>query len=349
MPEEAVVKKTPAGLFKEISSLINEAKSNIKVAVNSGMVQLYWNIGKTIKADILNNKRADYGKKVVEQLSLELTKSFGRGFEKTSLTRMIKFYDTFPENSIVVTLSQQFAWSHFVEFIKIEDSLKREFYIALCGNEGWSVRTLRGRIDSMLFERTALSRKPENTIINDLKKLGKEGEMSLDLVLRDPYILDFLNLNSEYSEADLETAILIELQNFILELGTDFAFLARQKYFFFDGETYKIDLLFFHRKLRRLVAIDLKLGKFLPKDKGQMEFYLRWLRKYEMSEGEEEPMGLILCAEKSKEVIELMELDKSGIQVAQYLTELPEKKLFKKKLHEAVKRARLLYDPVEEK
>ncbi|MCP4130740.1 MAG: DUF1016 domain-containing protein, partial [bacterium] len=229
MPEKAVAEKTPAGLFKEISSLINEAKNNVKVAVNSELAMLYWNIGKAIKEDILKNKRADYGKKIVEEISVQLTQNFGKGYGKAVLFRMIQFYEVFPDKQIVVTLSRQFTWSHFMAFIAIDDPLKREFYITMSSHEGWSVRTLRGRIDSMLFERTALSKKPEKTIIGDLQKLKEKGEMTPDLFYKDSYILDFLDLKEAHSESDFETAILIELQNFILEMGSDFAFLARQK------------------------------------------------------------------------------------------------------------------------
>jgi hypothetical protein len=156
------------------------------------------------------------------------------------------------------------------------------------------------------------------------------------LVFRDPYFLDFLGLKDTYSEKDIEAAILRELENFILELGAGFTFVARQKRITVDNEDYHIDLLFYHRKLRRLVVIDLKLGKFQASDKGQMELYLRWLEKYEQQPGEESPVGLILCAGKSEEHVELLQLSKSGIRVAAYLTELPPRKLLQKKLHEAV-------------
>jgi predicted nuclease of restriction endonuclease-like (RecB) superfamily len=209
------------------------------------------------------------------------------------------------------------SWSHFIEIVKIKDTLKREFYTQICINEKWGVRALRGRIRSMLYERTAISKKPEQTIVNDLKLLEKEKKMSLNLFLKDPYLLDFLELEETFSETDLEKAILHELEKFI-------------------------NLLFFHRKMRRLVAIELKLDKFRHSHKSQMELYLRWLEKYEKNEGEESPIGLILCAEKSDEVIELLQLDKGSIRVAQYLTELPSKEIFKKKLHDAIRKAKLM-------
>jgi predicted nuclease of restriction endonuclease-like (RecB) superfamily len=232
------------------------------------------------------------------------------------------------------------TWSHFVELLPIEDELKRDFYAAMCRNENWSVRTLRERKNSMLYERTAISRKPEETIKHEIEQLAQNDEMSLDLFYRDPYVLDFLGLKDTYSEKDLENAILSELEKFILEMGSDFAFLARQKHFVLDGKDYYMDLVFFHRSLRRLVLVELKLGAFEPEHKGQVELYLRWLRKHEMREGEDEPVALILCAEKSRETVELMELNEGSIHVAQYLTKMPPKKLLEEKLAAAIANAR---------
>ncbi len=192
----------------------------------------------------------------------------------------------------------------------------------------------------MLYERTALSRKSEKLIQQELATLREEDRMTPDLVFRDPYFLDFLGLTDPYSERDLEAAILRELERFLLELGTDFSFVARQKRITIDNEDYYLDLLFYHRSMRRLVAIKLKLGKFQAADKGQMELYLRWLDKYERREGEESPLGLILCAEKTAEHVELLRLETSGIRVAEYLTELPPRPLLEAKLHEAIRLAR---------
>jgi predicted nuclease of restriction endonuclease-like (RecB) superfamily len=328
-------------LFKEISDLIKKAKQKVHIAINSELVLLYWNIGKKIKINILKNQKGEYGKFVVERLSEKLTLEFGKGYSRASLFRMIRLYEVFSDDKIVATLLRLLSWSHFIELIKIDDPLKREFYIQMCINERWPVRTLQGRINSMLFERTAISKKPEKTIINDLELLKKENKMNPDLTIRDPYVLDFLELDDIFSENELESAVLSELQKFILEMGSDFAFLARQKRIIIDNDNYYLDLLFYHRKMRRLVAIELKLGRFKHSFKSQMELYLRWLEKYEKNEGEESPIGLILCAEKSDEVIELLQLDKGSIRVAQYLTELPPKEIFKKKLQDAIKRAKL--------
>lgn len=206
----------------------------------------------------------------------------------------------------------------------------------MCKVEKWNVRVLRKKIQSMLFERTAISKKPEALAQLELKALKEKDTLSPDLVFRNPYILDFLGLNDSFAEKDLEQAILAQLEQFLLELGRGFSFLERQKRMIIDGEDHKLDLLFYHRKLRRLVAIDLKIGKFMAGYKGQMELYLRWLEKYAMEEGEELPIGLILCAEGNNEKIELLQLDKSNIKVGQYITEYLPKDLLKRKLHQFV-------------
>ncbi len=253
---------------------------------------------------------------------------------------MIQFAEIFPDKEIVVTLSRQLSWSHFVGILPIKDDLQRDFYTEMCRMERWSVRTLRKKIDGMLYERTAISKKPEELAKKELAALREENRLTPDLVFRDPYFLDFLGLKDTYSEKDLETAILREMEGFILELGAGFSFVARQKRITVDNEDYYLDLLFFHRKLKRLIAIELKLGKFKAAYKGQMELYLRWLEKYEKEPGEETPMGLILCAGKASEQIALLQLDKSGIKVAEYMTELPKRELLEQKLHKAVELAR---------
>jgi predicted nuclease of restriction endonuclease-like (RecB) superfamily len=270
---------------------------------------------------------------------LKEVETYGKGYGERNLARMMKFYEFFPNENILSSLMTKLSWTHFIQILSIKDPGKREFYITMCINEGWSVRELNGRIQTMLFERTAISQKPEETIYNDLKQLRDTKEMSVDLFLKDPYMLDFLGLTDTYSEKDFETSILAHLQNFILEFGSDFAFLARQKRIVIDNEDYYIDLLFYHRKLKRLIAIELKLGKFKHEYKSQLELYLRWLDKHERQEGENTPLGILLCAEKSDELIELLELDKSGIHVATYLTELPPIDWLRAKLHKSIEEA----------
>jgi len=245
-----------------------------------------------------------------------------------------------PDGKIVAALLRQLGWTHFTMLLPVRDSLKREFYAEMCRIERWSTRTLRAKLDGMLFERTALSRKPEQLAAMELQSLREEDRLTPDLVFRDPYILDFLGLKDSYAERDLEAAILREMESFILELGVGFAFLERQKRITVDGEDYYLDLLFYHRPLRRLIAIELKLGEFKPGDKGQMELYLNWLNRYERKEGEEKPIGLILCAGKRRETVELLDLEPSGIRVSAYWTDSLPRKELERKLHDAVQLAR---------
>jgi len=323
-------------LFSEIKLLIEEARQMVAVAVNAATTILYWNIGRRVNNEILENKRAEYGKEVVKTLSLELTQEFGKGWSEQHLRHCLRFAETFPDKEILYALSRQLSWTHFRTVIYLDDELKREFYIQMTRIENWNTRTLNEKIDSMLFERTAISKKPEELIKKDLKELREENKLSPDLVFRDPYFLNFLGLEDNYSEKSLEEAILRELEKFILELGQGFTFVERQKRMLIDGDSFKLDLLFYHRKLKRLVAIDLKLDRFKAQYKGQMELYLRYLEKFETEKGEDSPIGLILCAEGSKEQIELLQLEESGIRVAEYLVELPPKELLQKKLHKVI-------------
>lgn len=325
----------------EIRKLIETSRQNIAISVNAEMTLLYWQVGKRINVEVLQGNRADYGKQVVVLLSKNLIIEYGQGWSEKHLRHCLRFFEIFSDFQIVSTLWRQLSWSHFKEVIYIEDPLKREFYIEMCKLEKWSVRTFRERIQSMLYERTAISKKPEDTIKNDLLLLKDEQRMNPDLVFRDPYFLDFLGLKDTYSEKDLESAIIAELQRFIIELGSDFAFLARQKRIQIDNRDYKIDLLFFHRRMKCLVAIDLKIREFDAAHKGEMELYLRYLEKYETVDGENSPVGLILCAGKNPEHIELLQLDKSNIKVADYLTELPTKEILLEKLHKAIEIAKI--------
>lgn len=335
-----ILKNNIDSIYKEISTVINNSKNKVASAINSEMIILYWSIGNIIKTKILKNERAEYGKSIIKSLSKELTTNYGKGYSQANLFNMVRLYDTIDSYEILQTLSVKLSWSHLLKLITINDKLKREFYITMCINERWSTRTLNERINSMLYERTAVSRKPEETIVNDLKALSENNKMSTNLFFRDPYVLDFLGLQDTYSEKDLENAILAELEKFILEMGRDFAFLGRQVRITIGDTDYYIDLLFYHRKLKRLVVIELKLGRFLPEHKGQVELYLRWLKKNEMAEGEEEPIAIILCAEKNSEEVELLELGASGMHVAEYMTQLPPKELLQGKLHAAIERAK---------
>lgn len=331
---------TGISLFSEIRGLIDNARQRAAMAVNAELTLLYWQIGQRIRRDVLNDQRADYGAAVITSLAAQLTASYGRGWSEKQLRHCLRFAETFPDEGIVSALRRELSWTHLKSLIYLDDPIKRDFYIELCRLERWSSRQLQERMQSMLFERSAISRKPEETIRHDLETLRQQGQPSPDLLLKDPYLLDFLQLNDRYLERDLEDAILREIEQFLLELGAGFTFVARQKRVQIDDDDFYIDLLFYNRKLKRLVAIDLKVGDFRAEYKGQMELYLRWLAKYEQEAGENPPLGIILCAGKKREQIELLELDRSGIHVAEYLTVLPPREALQAKLHESIERAR---------
>jgi predicted nuclease of restriction endonuclease-like (RecB) superfamily len=326
----------PEALLPELRRLIDGARQSAAIIVNVAQTQLYWRVGKRIHAEVLGKQRAQYGEAIVATLSRHLTADYGRGFEEKNLRRMVQFAECFPDEEIVATLWRQFSWSHFRELLPLKRPLQREFYAEMCRIEGWSVRTLSERIDSMLYERTALSKKPEALIRKELNALRRQGDVQPQMVLKDPYVLDFLGLTDHYLERDLEDGILRELESFLLELGAGFSFVARQKRIQLDGDDFYIDLLFFNRLLKRLVAIELKLGRFKHAYKGQMELYLRWLDKHERAPDELPPLGIILCADKNDEQIELMELRQSGIHVAEYLTVLPSRQALHEKLQASI-------------
>ncbi len=330
----------PETLLPDLRELISETKRGVAQTVNAGLVMLNWKIGQRIRREILNDKRAEYGAGIVKSLSAALQGEFGRGFSQRKLEDMVRFAAVFPDEEIAHALSAQLSWTHFRRLIAIDDPLKRDFYAEMCRVERWSTRTLAKKIDGLLFERTALSKKPEEQARQELAELREEDKLTPDLVFRDPYVLDFLGLEDTYSEADLEAAILREIEAFLLELGSGFCFVGRQYRMTVGRKDYHLDLLFFHRELSRLVAVDLKLGDFEPEHSAQMELYLRWLDKHERKPGEEAPVGLLLCSGKEHEEIELLELGQKGIRVAEYLTELPPPEILKEKLHQAIEIAR---------
>ena len=332
-------------LYNNIKTIIDTSKQQAVIQVNNTMIISYWEIGERLKIEILKDKRAVYGQEVIKKISEKLTLEYGRGYSRSNLERMMKLYNIFNNKEICATLSHKLSWSHFIELIKIKDEVKREFYIAMCSTESWNVRTLRERVNSMLFERTAISKKPEVTIRKDLEVLTKDNKMSTELFLKDPCLLDFLELQDSFSERDLESAILRELEKFILEFGSDFAFLSRQKRIQIGNSDYVMDLLFYHRKLKRLVLIELKIGEFVPQYKGQVELYLKWLSRYEKQEDEQEPIAIILCASKDSEVVELMDLERDNIHVSEYWLELPPKEVLERKLHRAIENATQKVNP----
>lgn len=329
-----------AMLVTDLRALIEQARRTAAVAVNAGLTLLYWHIGQRIRTAVLGQARAGYGQEILPTLSAELVPRYGRGYSARSLWRMVQFAETFDDPAKVGQLAQRLAWSHFQELIAIKDPLARDFYAELCSLDGWSVRTLRDRVGSMLYQRTALSRQPDALIRQELDALRATDELKPELLLKDPYVLDFLGLQDRYLEKDIEDAILRELETFLLELGAGFSFVARERRIQLDNDDFYIDLLFYNRRLRRLVAIELKLGDFRPEYKGQMELYLRWLARYDQEPGDAPPLGIILCTGKKADQIELLELDKSGIHVAEYLTVLPPREVFAARVQQALANAR---------
>jgi predicted nuclease of restriction endonuclease-like (RecB) superfamily len=335
------IDKNHAKLFEDIQIFIEKARKTVALSVNAELSMLYWNVGNRIRSETLREQRAEYGKQIIANLSAQLTMEYGRGWSPKQIAFCVRFAEVYPDISILYTLCTKLTWSHIRLIIPIEDELKRDFYIEITKLEHWSVRTLQERIGSMLYERTVISKQPEATIKNDIEKLRQEQVLSPELVFCDPYVLDFLGLFDAFSEKQLEDAILNEIQQFLIEMGSDFAFLRRQKRITIDNRDYKMDLLFYHRRLKCLVVIDLKIGEFEAAYKGQMELYLRYLEKNDTIEGENKPIGLILCTGKNEEHIELLQLDKSNIRVAEYLTLLPPKEVLLDRLHRAIAIAKM--------
>jgi predicted nuclease of restriction endonuclease-like (RecB) superfamily len=330
---------TSDSLLVEIRALIEDARRQVARAVNGALTLTYWRIGKKLLAENLTDGRGEYGQKILATLAQDLEREFGKGFSYSALTRMARFAEQFPDERILVSLIQELTWTHFLALLPLKDALAREFYAEMCRVERWSVRALRQKIDGMLFERTALSKNSEEVVRQELATL-RDGRMTPDLVFRDPYLLDFLGLSGAYSEKDLELAILREMESVLLELGSGFCFVARQKRMSVGKDDFYLDLLFYHRHLRRLVAVELKLESFQPAHTGQMELYLRWLDKHERAPGEDAPIGLILCASADAEQVELLQLDEKSIHVAEYLTELPPANVLRERLHRAIAYAR---------
>lgn len=320
--------------------MIEMARREVAVVVNVSLTTLYWQVGTRVRAEALEGRRAEYGGQIVAAVGRQLQGRYGRSFGEKSLRHMIRFAEVFPDPDIVSALRRQLSWTHLKQLIYVSDRLKRDFYVEMCRIEGWSTRTLTQKMRGMLYERTALSKKPEELIRRELATLRNSGDVSPTMILQDPYVLDFLQLADSFSEKDLESAILRDLERFLLELGSGFAFVERQKRISVDNDDYYIDLLFFHRQMRRLVAIELKIGDFKPADSGQMELYLRWLDKHERQPSEESPLGIILCAGKKRETVEYLNLDARGIHVAEFLTELPRREVLKDRLRRAIGVAR---------
>jgi predicted nuclease of restriction endonuclease-like (RecB) superfamily len=321
------------GLHAELRTLITSSRQRLAGAVNAELTRLYWSVGQRLASDVLGGERAQYGGRLMARLGQQLAQEFGRGFEAKNLRRMVQFAQAFPDPEKVASLMRQLSWTHFLQLIPVKTEVARWFYAQQCLQARWSVRELHLQIDRKAYERSEIAQAQGPA-------LQSPGEDAPALVFKDPYFLDFLGLRQGHDEADLEAAILRQLEAFVLELGRGFAFVERQKRMVIDGEDFYLDLLFFHRRLRRLVAIELKLGRFKAEHKGQMELYLAWLNQHERQPGEEPPIGLILCAEARREQVELLQMHHDGITVAEYWTELPPKDELQRQLHQALHEAR---------
>ena len=320
-------------LLAELGRIIESGKKQLAIQANSGVILVFWKIGDTVNQFVLRNRRADYGKQIVVTLSRQLQEKYGNNFEEKNFRRMLQFASEFKDFEKVVSLSRQLSWSHFLAIIPLSASEKQQFYALQASTQMWNVRELRKQIKNKAFERKEIANSQISTEKADLRD-----------VFKDPYFLNSLGIKCGFLEKDLEDAILREMEEFILEIGRGFAFIERQKRMIIDGEDFYLDLLFYHRKLKRLVAIELKIDKFRASYKGQMDLYLKWLNKYERQEGENTPIGLILCAETSREQVELLEMHKDGILVAEYWTELPPKNILEEKLHIALAEAKARFE-----
>ena len=316
-------------LFESVASIIETRKSRAGAYANREITLMYWEIGQYINSAVLNDERAEYGKKILPELAAKLMARYGKSFSERNLYRMMLFATRFSDTEILPPLAAKLNWSHFIELLTLKTDEARLYYANDAATRNYGAKELRRQISRKAFERREIS----NT------GLSPESAVPFN-VFKDPYLLDVFGLKDNHLEADLEKAILSDLESFFLEFGNGFTFADRQKRMIIDGEDIVLDLLFYNRIFKRLVAVELKLGRFKAAYKGQMELYLKWLDRYERQPGEESPIGLILCATASREKIEMLELDKSGIAVAEYWTAMPPKAEFERKIREILTQAR---------
>jgi predicted nuclease of restriction endonuclease-like (RecB) superfamily len=325
-------KTRPNTLFLDIAGIIERRRSNATNTANAEIVLMLWEVGRHINTALLNNKRAEYGRRIVATLAEQLVERYGTTFNVSGLKRMRKFGELVSEDEIGATPWHQLSWSHIRELLPIKNPEARKYYATEVAARRLGVRDLHFLIERKTYERA------------DIANLQLANTAIPFNTFKDPYLLDIFGMKNVFSESDLEEAISRQIEAFILEFGHGFTFAARQKRIQWKDEDYYIDLLFYHRSSKRLVAVELKLGKFRPQYKGQMEFYLKWLDQNERLEGENEPIGLILCSENDREQISLMELGKSGIAVMEYWTELPPKNEFQKQIKTIADEAREIFE-----
>jgi len=316
-------------LFERVAAIIENRKYRAAVHANQETTLMFWEIGKYINQAVLGNERAAYGKKILSTLSTKLMERYGESFAERNLYRMSQFATQFSDVEILSELSTKLSWSHFVELLSLKKEEARMYYASDAATLNYGIKELRRRISRKAFERQEIAN----------AELAENSTVPFN-VFKDPYLLDTLGLKDSYLEADLENAILDDIKAFFLEFGHGFAFIDRQKRMNVNGDDIVLDLLFYHREIKRLVAVELKLGKFKAAYVGQMLLYLKWLDKYERKDGEETPIGLILCASANRETVELLDMDKAGIAVAEYWTHLPAKAEFEAKIKDIMVEAK---------
>ena len=310
-------------LIRNIGSLLETGKKQAVSAVNQAMVRTYWEIGKHIvEYEQAGNEKAEYGSETLKRLSRDLTERYGNGFGMSNINKMRKFYSLYP---ILQTVSAKLSWSHYVELLKIEDYMERSFYLKECEQESWGVRELRRQMKSMLFQRLVLSK--EKTEVIRLSTEGQVVEKAED-ILKDPYVFEFVGLPElpVYKEGDLENALVDNLSQFLLELGKGFTYVGRQRKINIGGRIYKVDLVFYHRILKCFVLIDLKRGEVQHEDIGQMNLYLNYFREELNTEGDTEPIGIVLGAYEDKLMVKYATQNISNqLFVSRYQLYLPNK------------------------
>ena len=317
-----------AQLFKHVVEIIERRKSRASDYANQEATMMFWEVGRFINSVILDYKRATYGKKILSELATKLVERYGRNFAERNIYRMMQFAENFSEPEILSELATKLSWSHFIELLPLKTDEARLYYAHDAAQRGYGTKELRRQISRKAYERREIAN----------SELSENSTVPFN-IFKDPYLLDLFGLKDNYLEADLEKVILAEIEEFILEFGHGFSFVERQKRMILDGEDIVLDLLFYHRVLKRLIAIELKLGSFKAEHFGQMALYLKWLDRYERQEGEEAPIGIILCATANREKVELLEMDRAGIAVASYWTHLPPKAEFERKIREIMDQA----------
>jgi len=315
-------------LFERVSAIIDNRKLRAQTSVNSEATLMFWEVGQYVNSVVLAEKRASYGKQIVATLSLQLQEKYGNSFELTNLRRMMRFAERFTDYQIVATLSPQLSWSHIIELLPLKSDEARVYYAQDVLSRQYGVRELRRQISRKAFERREIA----NSALTEQSIVPFNA-------FKDPFLLDILDLKENYLEADLKKAILADIQSFILEFGRGFAFIEKEKRMPIGEDDVKLDLLFYNRLLKRLVVVELKIGSFKAAYKSQMELYLAWLDENERQDGEEAPIGIILCATANRKKIEMLKMDRAGIAVAEYWTELPPKAIFEQKIKDIMQEA----------